>query len=210
MKAKKRGLSCLIAGVAASAALATAPAADAGMLLSQVGGSCPAQPLQQPFARWLDPLPYTLVGGGSFESGATGWNLSKASVVSGNETFYVRGGGDSRSLSLPAGATATSPAQCASVDRPVLRFFARCSGGTLLSTLKVDVLFEAPLTGAVLKLPVGAVTANGAWAPSLPMAVLANLTALLPGGQTPVAFQFTPAGAGTWTIDDVYLDPKRH
>ena len=42
------------------------------------------------------------------------------------------------------------------------------------------------------------------------MPVLANLTALLPGGQTPVAFQFTPVGTGSWTIDDVYLDPKRH
>lgn len=210
MNTRKLGLRGLIAAAAAVAVLAVAPAAQAGPLLSQLGGSCPAQPLEQPFLRWLDPLRYTLVGGGSFEAGAPGWALSKSVVVSGNEPFFVRGAGDSRSLSLPRGSSATTPAQCASVDRPILRFFARRTGGTLLSTLEVEVLFEAPLTGTVLKLPVGVVALNTGWAPSLPMPVLANLPALLPGAQTPVAFRFTPVGSASWTIDDVYLDPKRH
>ena len=30
---------------------------------------------------------------------------------------------------------------------------------------------------------------------------------LLPGERTPVAFRFTPQGKGTWSIDDVYVDP---
>jgi hypothetical protein len=40
------------------------------------------------------------------------------------------------------------------------------------------------------------------------MPILANLLAVLPGGRTPVAFRFTPGGAGSeWMIDDVYVDP---
>jgi hypothetical protein len=38
------------------------------------------------------------------------------------------------------------------------------------------------------------------------MAMLANLLPLLPGQQTPVRFKFT-AIAGSWQIDDVYVDP---
>jgi len=210
MRQRRRGLGCVLAISAITALLGVAPTAQAGPLLDSLGGSCPPQPLQQPFLRWLDPLHYTLVDGGSFEAGASGWALSRSRVVSGNEPFYVHGAGESRSLSLGAGGYATTPVQCASVDRPVLRFFARRSGGSLLSSLKVEVLFEAPLTGALTKLSIGAVTANTGWAPSLPMSVVANLPALLPGGQTPVAFRFTPVGSASWTIDDVYLDPKRH
>ena len=208
MRNRKTGFGFL-AGAVATMVLALAPAAQAGSLVRSLGGSCPAQPLSQPFLRWLDPASYTLVRGGSFEAGASGWTLSGAKVTSGNESFYVHGAGESKSLSLPSQSSATTPVECASLDRPTMRFFAKRSGGTVLSTLKVEVLFEAPLTGKVMSLPVGVVAGGSAWAPSLPMVVVANLSALLPGGQTPVAFRFTPVGAGTWTIDDVYLDPKR-
>ena len=50
---------------------------------------------------------------------------------------------------------------------------------------------------------------GGAWQPTLPFPVLASLLPLLPGSKTPVAFRFTPAGAGSWQIDDVYVDPWR-
>src|SRR5690349_11032790 len=74
---------------------------------------CPAQQLSQPFSPWLDLSNYTLVGDGGFESGASGWSLKGgASVVSGNEPWHVRGAADTRSLNLPSGALATSPAFC--------------------------------------------------------------------------------------------------
>jgi hypothetical protein len=57
----------------------------------------------------------------------------------------------------------------------------------------------------VLTAPIGVVTGGG-WAPTLPMTVVANLLPLLPGDQTAVAFRFT-AVAGSWQIDDVYVDP---
>ena len=59
-------------------------------------------------------------------------------------------------------------------------------------------------------LPVGLVLSNGNWAPSLPMLMVANLLPLLPGEHTPVRLKFVPMGAGSWTVDDVYVDPFKH
>jgi hypothetical protein len=184
-----------------------APAAEAGPLVASAA-NCSTAPLERPFLRWLDPLSYMLVPGGSFEAGAPGWNLSRASVVTGNEPFYVHRAGESRSLSLPAGGSATTPTLCVGLDKPILRFFARSSGGGLVKLMNVEVLFETS-TGAVLSLPIGVLT-PGPWAPTLPMPVLANLLPLLPGSQTPVQFRFTPVGTANWQIDDVYVDPRRH
>jgi len=36
---------------------------------------------------------------------------------------------------------------------------------------------------------------------------VANLLPLLPNGHTPVAFRFTPIRGGSWSIDDVHVDP---
>jgi hypothetical protein len=208
-----RRISLATAVIAAFGVLA--PAANAGVLVSSAG-SCAAQPLERPFQRWLDPADYTLLPGGSFEGDALawrarGWRLSGARVVAGNEPFYVHGPGEARSLSLPAGASATSPTICVGLFHPTMRFFARGSGGGLLgslSTLRVDVLFE-DAGGTVRSLPIGVVPRTGQWAPSLPAPVLANLLTLLPGEMTPVAFRFTATGTAGWTIDDVYVDPKR-
>jgi hypothetical protein len=147
------------------------------------------------------------VAGGTFEDGGRGWSLAGgAKVVAGNETFYVAGARDSRSLSLPAGSSATSPSTCVGLDRPVLRLFAR-NQGSLLSTLRVDVLFE-DAGGAVRSLPIGVLLGGPGWKPTLPVLVVANLLPLLDGG-TPVAFRFTPQGAGgKWQIDDVHVDPR--
>ena len=52
--------------------------------------ACPTQPTSQPFQQFGDSADYFLAPNGGLESGSTGWKLSKASVVTGNETFYVR------------------------------------------------------------------------------------------------------------------------
>jgi hypothetical protein len=188
---------------------AMAPAASQAGVLVASAPSCADEVLEKPFARWLDPLTYHHAPDGGFEAGAAGWKLSKARVVRGNEPFYVHGAGESKSLSLPAGSSATSPTMCARLDKPVMRFFAKSSGGLLsLSTLYVDVLFETA-GGTVAALPVGVVLPNTKWQPTLPLPVLASLLPLLPGEQTPIAFRFRPVGSATWTIDDVYLDPGR-
>lgn len=199
----------LLVTLAALAALAAANASPAragdGSLLG-----CGYEPVH-PFLRWLDPLPYTLLPGGDFESGAAGWKLSGgARVVDGNEPFYASGGGF-RSLLLPAGSSATSPAMCMGLVLPVVRYFS--IGGNALSSLRVEAVYtdSSGRQRSIDLLPAG--LPSRSWAPSLPalqlMGVLNVLT--LDGVTSEIALRFTPRGtlfgSGTWRIDDVYVDP---
>jgi hypothetical protein len=201
-----RSLASALIASASLLALSAAPA-DAGVLVKSAVG-CGTPPAAQPFARWGDSALYSLVSNGGLESGSTDWSLSNASVVSGNESYYVRAAGDSKSLSLPAGSSATTRAYCVGLSKPAMRFFAKSANTGLLSSLRVDVLVETSL-GLTVSLPIGTVSPNSAWAPSPRLLIVANLLPLLPGQQTPVAFRFTPQGTGNWWIDDVYVDPHR-
>lgn len=202
-------LRSLAASLLASACLLvlTAVPANAGLLVKSATG-CSTPPVAQPFAPFGDSTLYSLVANGALESGSTDWSLSKASVVSGNETYYVNSAKDSHSLSLPSGSSATTRAYCVGIDKPAMRFFARSSGTGLLSSLRVDVITETSL-GLTLTLPIGTVSPKSSWSPSPKLMILASLLPLLPGQQTPVAFKFTPQGSGNWLIDDVYVDPHR-
>jgi hypothetical protein len=187
--------------------LALAAPAQGGVLVKTVT-NCDAQIFEQPFLRWADPMNYVLAPAGTLESSTSQWSLTGgAKVVAGNEPFYVHAPKEASSLSLPAGSSATTRAMCVGLDHPTLRFFVR-NQGTTVSSLRVDVLFE-DATGVVRTLTVGTVAGTASsWQPSIPMPIVANLLPLLPGQLTPVSFRFTPAG-GSWTIDDVYVDPRR-
>ena len=200
----RRAALAALAATAVTGALA-APA-NAG-ILTVSAKSCNDGALTQPFARWNDRANYKLVGGGAFEPAATGWTLrGGARVVAGNEPWKVRAATDSRSLVLPAGSSATTPAVCVGLAEPTLRFFAKRNKG-LLSTLAVSVWVKTSL-GLEVAVPVGVVLGNGQWKPSPRMLIVANLLPLLPNDRTPVAFTFTPL-LGEWQIDDVYVDPWR-
>ena len=204
-----RTLSLALAGSIAALAVA-APSAGAGVLVASAP-SCD-QTLEQPFTRWGDNASYTLAPNGGFESGTTAWNVSGgAKAVAGNEPWYVRGAGDSHSLHLPRGSSATSGAVCVGLEHPAMRFFvrSRTSGltGALLSSLRVDVRTETSL-GLVASVPIALITAKSKWQPSHRVLIVANLLPLLPGEHTPVAFRFTAQGPGEWWIDDVYVDPR--
>jgi hypothetical protein len=153
--------------------------------------------LERPFLPWADPAQYVLAPDGGFGGGADGWQggdvIAERSPLSGD-----------RALRIGSDGSATSPAMCVTLVHPTLRFLAR-NAGDLTGTLGVEVLFE-DLAGRVQALPIGVVAGGGSWAPTVPMPIVANLLALLPGGQTPVAFRFTARG-GDWRIDDVYVDP---
>jgi hypothetical protein len=189
--------------VAASITASTAAAGD----LRDSAASCSSQVLEQPFKRWLDPAKYFLVPGGSFEDGAPGWQLNGSSLASGNESFAVRGLKDATSLAIPNGASATTPAMCATLLHPDLRFFVR-NKGSLLGLLRVDVLVDTPL--GVVTLPISVVPAGQAWVPTLPIPFLVNALALVgKDGTTGIAFRFTAMLGGSFQIDDVYVDPYR-
>jgi hypothetical protein len=196
------------AAVIALAAVA-APAANAGLLVTSAQ-NCDDPQTSKPFSRFGDFATYVPIPGGSFESGSSAWALTGgARVVSGNEAYFVRAAGDSKSLYLPQGATATSPAMCVGLEDPTVRWFAKASGGlfglSLTGTMTVEVLFEDSL-GQVLALPVGAGLLSSSWQPSVPGVVTANLLPLLPGEKTAVAFRFR-ALTGNWNVDDAYVDP---
>ncbi len=205
----KRSASLAVAVVAGLTALVAAAAAQAGPLVASAEG-CPTAPLEQPFLPWLDASQYVLVPNGAFERGGSQWSLDGPSVVSGNEPYYVHGDGETKSLSIASGGRATSGTMCVGIDEPTLRLFVRSSSPSLLSKLKVEVLFEDE-TGNVRSLPIGTTSAltSTSWNPSAPMVIGVNLLPLV-GDKTPVRFRLTAQGSADWRIDDVYVDPRYH
>jgi hypothetical protein len=170
---------------------------------------CADRALSQPFLRWLDVAHYTLAPNGGLESGSQGWSLSRAKVVSGNESFYVRGRTDRYSLSLPSGSSAKTGTTCVTLlDPPTVRFFAR-NTGSLLSTLKVEALYK-DIFGTSRAQTLALLVGTSRWQPTLPLPFLATVQhpPLVTDGKVDVAFRFTPLGSlGGWRIDDVYVDP---
>jgi hypothetical protein len=184
----------LVGGTIAMA-MGAAPA-SAGL-----GLACPS-PTSTPFAAWSDYANYAFVPDGGFEAGASGWSLSGARVIGGNESFYVHSKADKVSLSLPAGASATSPGMCISLLSSKMRFVARGDAG---SKVKVQILYRGLLSSALGILDGGTYTVGDTWKPSPQIGMLGGLLPLLTSG---VSFRFTSVG-GAAAIDDVYLDPMK-
>jgi hypothetical protein len=188
------------------ASVAMVGSASAGVLV-KTSTTCTGQSFSTPFARFGDSSQYTLLPGGSFEGGASGWKLSGgASVTSGNESYKVTGASDAKSLRLPLGSSAVSPPLCVGVQYPTMRFFAKRNSG-LLTTLAVSARVQLSL-GGTLDIPFGVVASGGSWTPTPAYLFLGNLLPVLPGQYTPVQFVFTPV-LGDWSIDDTYVDPLR-
>ena len=202
-----------LAGFVVAVLLVSAPAANAGLLSGLLPGlvspsdtpsSCNTT-ASQPFLPWGDSSSYVLAPGGSFESGAPGWTLGRgASVVSGNEPYYVHARTDSHSLYIPSGSYATTPPMCFAYGDWHLRFFAASSSSSL-SSLRVQVVVKS-LLGVLSIFDGGTVAMNSKWQPSPRLALLlTNLTGLL--ATNAVSFRFVPNDGASWRIDDVYLDP---
>ena len=191
--------------ILAATGASSARAGDGSLL------GCGYEP-EHPFLPWLDPLPYTLLPGGDFESGAAGWRLAGgARVVDGNEPFDVTSASDSHALLLPAGSSATSPPMCMGLVLPVVRYFS--IGGNALSTLRVEAVYtDASGRQRSIDLLPGGLPSKS-WTLSLPaLQLLGTVNALTLNGLTSeIALRFTPKGtlfgAGTWRLDDIYVDP---
>ena len=205
---RKLGRTVAAGVTAAIACAAFASPASAGIITASAE-SCDGSTVTQPFSRFGDNANYKLLQGGSFESGTTGWTLSGgATVVAGNESYNVGGSGQSKSLSLPSGSSATTPMTCVGLAEPTLRLFAKRNSALLglVSTLSVQMQVQTSL-GLSAWLPVlpGDV-GGGSWHPTAQMPLLANLLTLSATDRTPVRFKFVPL-LGSWQIDDVYVDP---
>ena len=191
-------LTCMMLFVAPGVALA-----DNSLL-----ATCQTPPVSTPFSQWGDDNDYFLAPGGSFEGTAdqVGWTLSNASLTSGNEPFFVNDGGDSQSLTIAGGGSATSPYFCVDNTMSSLRFFAQqLSAGAGLRVQALVQTSSGVTTVPLARLVDGSVPA---WAPSAPVA--ADTSSLSDGQTVMVALQFTVrASAASWQIDDVYVDPYR-
>jgi hypothetical protein len=160
------------------------------------------------FAQWGDPFNYFTVSNGGFESGTTEWALAGgAGVVSGNEPHFVGGTNHSKSLRIPAGATAESRDMCVSRGEDTIRLFVKNAkvAGSILHV-------EAIVRGSNGQIAQTAFDVNGdaapkGWAPTMRL----GIPNLLGGtGTQTLTLRFTTRGtAATWSIDDVYVDPYK-
>lgn len=177
------------------------PAASAG-LTSTLLPSCGAQ--SYPFTAWGDFDAYCAFPNLGFESGSTAWTLTgKASIVAANEPWHVSGYG-THALQLGPGTTALSSSLPVSLVDPWIRFFARSAGAN--GALRVQVLFRGPTGNLTGLLNIGTLSTSGyaTWQPT--QRVLSAL-ALPVGTSTAQVLLTSTATAGSWQVDDVYLDP---
>jgi hypothetical protein len=198
------GVRARIAGIVAVALLALAAFAGSAQACSYTGA-------KQVFSPWGDQHSYVLAPDGGFESGAAGWSLKNgASVVAGNESYYINNAADSKALSLWGGSSATSPPICMSLDTPIFRMMARNTGDPS-SRLRVEALYS--LLGLVRTNVVSTVTAGSSWAPAQQMSTVLGLSTIV-GTLIPSAIQvrITPLdNKGQWQVDDLHVDPfARH
>jgi hypothetical protein len=199
----KCGRFWVVATVIVAAAGLAVPAASAGStrglgLLPSCGAT------SHPFTLWKDNDAYCAFPNLGFESNAAGWKLTgNASVVTANEPWHVSGPG-THALQLGPGATALSSALPVSLLDPWVRFFAHSAGAN--GPLRVQVVFHGllgNLTGIlnVASLPAGSYSS---WQPTVRIPSLLALPLLTTSAQLLVTSQ---AKAGSWQIDDAYLDP---
>ena len=164
----------------------------------QLSTSCGAT--SSPFTQWGDKGSYYFPGNAGFESGSDGWTLNGgATVVSGNEPWFVHSPSDSHSLQIPNGGSATTTI-CIGQASPELRFFATGKGA------KITISLAQPKgPKAATKLNGGQWTSTGNWNVSPPIStVIASATSSANANSVTVTFSVS---GGTAQIDDLYVDP---
>jgi hypothetical protein len=170
--------------------------------------ACPAPATTTPFSQWGDSSNYFLIPGGSFEGtpSQVGWTLTNATLTAGNEPFNVNGPGDQQSVTINAGGSAVSPYFCVDNTMTGLRVFARqMTGG---NDLRVAALVQT--ASGVTSYHLGDLTDGSmpSWGPSAP--IPGDTSSLSSDSTIMVALRFrVPSGAGSWQIDDVFVDPYR-
>jgi hypothetical protein len=179
--------------------------AVAALFPSAAQAACPNQATRQVFGLFGDFNWYFAAPGGTFEPGTAAWTLSGASLTPGNETYFVNSSSDRQSLKVPAGASALSPSLCVGAEHPTLRLMARKLSG-FNGVLRVDLLYSGGTRLA------GTVVNSGqylAWRPTQPLDLAAALS--LTGTTTTVSVRIrvTADNAGSWGVDDVFIDPYR-
>jgi hypothetical protein len=187
----------LAAALAVAGALIAVPAASA----TPLSGSCPDEPASsQPFLDYGDDDFYFLAPAGDFESGASGWSLSNGASLIDSPA------GTGVSLSLPPGASATSPEICVTLRHVSARLFGEAFDGPRRdrSRINVDVAGLGGLLTADRNIRVGE-----SWEPTRQFRLGASFFDLDPiTGTTQIRLVFTAGGPATAVLDNLYVDPR--
>ncbi len=175
--------------------------------LTSSSPSCAAQAPVQPFLRWNDFADYTLLPGGTFESGTPGWTLENNARVVTTPTTDL--GGGTRALSIPKGSKVITRPVCVTELHPTIRFFAQAKGSTS-TRLLVEVFYE-DLGGSVNTMPIAYLKPSTTWQPTTIIPIHVNLRAAVsPTKTAAVAFRLSAEeGDGTWLVDGLYVDPYK-
>lgn len=163
---------------------------------------CEGQVFSQPFTEFGDTRFYTLAPGGEFNSAAEGWKLSGGAKLTATTRPNGSTGG---ALSLPAGATATSPPMCVTRQYPIAQVWVNAATGTRKVAVYVSYAGTRSETEPkeVGKLKKG----SGVWTLSE-----FRLQPKLAGSEEAphnVTFTFqAAAGTGETQLYDLYIDPR--
>ena len=157
----------------------------------------------QTFSQFGDSSSYFGFPNNGFESGTSGWTVSRGAIVAGNEPWYVNGAG-SHSLSLGPGGTAASPLVCISVVDPDWRMFVQSSGAN--GALHAQVVFYGLLGNVTGVLNAADFNPSnfGSWGPSPTVNSLLALPLATRYAQLRLSY---PGSSGSWQVDDVFVDP---
>jgi hypothetical protein len=198
--------------VAVSLALASSAWADDPAVTADTAETCSDPTLEQPFSTLGDSRDYVLAPGGAFaDPAAPGWSLDGgASVVSAADPFGLGAVDDAYSLSLPAGASATSPMMCVDLHFPTMRFVG-AQTAERDGDLDVEVLYpgaedEKKRTwhkSTSLKLK-----SKDGWQVSRDIKMEPDRAGKKAGWRM-VALRFSAEDdKGSWLVDDIYVDPR--
>jgi hypothetical protein len=190
--------------------VATTPSGLTILETPETQQSCTAPQLVQAFSAFGDTRDYVLAPGGSFEGRRLdGWQVRRAAVSSDGSPLEVNGDDNDRSLKIPEGGSATSPAMCVDLHYPTFRVMARAAkeGG-----LRVEVIYPDSADPVFHEVGALAASRNGSWQPSADMPVFPERGGAA-AGMRRVALRFTSVAvngdAGEWKVDDLYVDPRR-
>jgi hypothetical protein len=168
---------------------------------STARAACSYPDATQVFAPWKDKGWYQLAPEGGLEGGATGWTFEGgAALVADPEARNHDGAQEETALSLPYGASATSPPVCVDETTPNFRVMLR-NFGEEGAKLQVTVRYEA--ASAQAKEHDTDVRAEEEWGPSRSVKLKTQQDE-----ERVARITFTAADPdGEYLVDDLYVDP---
>ena len=175
--------------------------------------TCTAPRLFNPLLAFKDRRDYFVAPSGDFEdSTLPGWRLAGgAAVTGGSSPHAVTGESHGKSLSLPAGSSATSPEMCVDLSYPTFRFFVAQLERDTDSDLAIDVIYPGLAKNNVREAKKFRLKAKDGWK-------LTDDIKLEPQrlgkawGWRRIAIRFRVESdnkSATYRVDDVLIDPRR-